>query len=581
MNKILNDTSYALADSWWNPHFSESEIDKDFRIQFDSLALSNARIALLIIIFFWFGFVWFDQFLSPSSKFRVLEFRFAIVTPIFILLCAFSFSKAAISVYQHMIVVTASLIIAAIIRVVILYDNFDVFVNQLGFELSMPSQDAKFIFVGIWSIVIFVASLTARIRTLAVILLSTILILAWMTAIYFFKPSSVLIAIAGPFIFASIAVVFAGSLMMQRLALSNYRASKLLERSSKELEKSLELLKTMFGRYLSTEVMASLIENPSALELGGEKRKVTIMMTDLRGFTALSERLEPEEVVLMLNSYFEVMVEVALHFQGTINEIIGDALLVIFGAPQEMPDRAERAIACAIEMQNAMGKVNEQNRAQGLPELEMGIGLNETEVIVGNIGSSKRSKYTVVGSGVNMTSRIESYSVGGQVLISESVRQEAGEVLRIDFQREVFPKGALTPLTIYEVGGIAGPYNFALEGNPPKLENLTRQIPLRYTVIEDKTVGREELDGFVIRLSKKCAEIALNGPVEILTNLKMNLNGVEESLAIKDFYGKVFENSDRKEQIYMVRFTSVPSEVDAYFQSHRQHAEKIRPRDIS
>ena len=174
----------------------------------------------------------------------------------------------------------------------------------------------------------------------------------------------------------------------------------------------------MFGRYLSTEVMNSLIENPSALELGGERRKVTIMMTDLRGFTALSERLEPEQVVQMLNAYFEVMVEVVLKYNGTINEFIGDAMLVIFGAPQEMPDRAQRAIACAIEMQNAMAQVNKENRVQGMPELEMGIGLNETEAIVGNIGSSKRSKYAVVGSGVNMTSRIESYTVGGQILIS-------------------------------------------------------------------------------------------------------------------------------------------------------------------
>jgi len=178
--------------------------------------------------------------------------------------------------------------------------------------------------------------------------------------------------------------------------------STLLSRTSEDLEKSSELIKKMFGRYLSTEVMNSLLEDPTALELGGEKRKVTIMMTDLRGFTALSEQLKPEQVVQMLNSYFEVMVDVVLQYHGTINEIIGDALLVIFGAPQEMPDRAQRAIACAIEMQNAMGKVNERNREQGLPELEMGIGLNETEVIVGNVGSTKRSKYAVVGSGVTM-----------------------------------------------------------------------------------------------------------------------------------------------------------------------------------
>ena len=576
MNTILDDTRYAFSDSWWNPRFLQAATDKDFRLQFDTSALSNARIVLVILILFWCGFVWFDQFLNPPAKYRVLEFRFAIVLPVFLVLGAFSFSKVAPAIYQHMIVLAETLAFAAIIRVVVLYDDLGLFVNQLGFELSIPSQDAKFIFAGIWIILIFIASLAARIRTLAVLLLSTLLIIAWMTAIYAFKPSGVLIAIAGPFVFASIATVFAGSLMMQRLALANYRGAKLLEKSSNELERSLELLKTMFGRYLSTEVMASLIENPSALELGGEKRKVTIMMTDLRGFTALSERLEPEQVVQMLNSYFEVMVEVVLEFQGTINEIIGDALLVVFGAPQEMPDRAQRAIACAISMQNAMAKVNEQNRAQGLPELEMGIGLNETEVIVGNIGSSKRSKYTVVGSGVNMTSRIESYSVGGQVLISESVRQEAGEVLRIDVQREVLPKGAETPIIIYEVGGIAGTYGLALEGKTPELVTLTHQIPLKYTVLKDKTVGKQELEGFVIRLSKKCAEIALEGPVEILTNLKMNLKDVDENLAIKDFYGKAIENSGDNGKNYMVHFTSVPSEIDAYFQSHRQHAEKSK-----
>ncbi len=174
------------------------------------------------------------------------------------------------------------------------------------------------------------------------------------------------------------------------------------------------LLRRMFGRYLSPEVMSTLIENPAGLELGGEKRHVTIMMTDLRGFTAMSERLEPEQVVALLNGYFEVMMEVVVKYQGTINEIIGDALLVFFGAPQEMSDRAQQAVACAIEMQNAMARVNERNRAAGLPELQMGIGLNDAEVVVGNIGTTRRSKYTAVGSGVNMTSRIESYTVGGQ-----------------------------------------------------------------------------------------------------------------------------------------------------------------------
>jgi adenylate cyclase len=364
---------------------------------------------------------------------------------------------------------------------------------------------------------------------------------------------------------------------LERASKEKKTVATLLSRTSEDLEKSSELIKKMFGRYLSTEVMNSLLEDPSALELGGEKRKVTIMMTDLRGFTALSERLKPEQVVQMLNSYFEVMVEVILQYSGTINEIIGDALLVIFGAPQEMADRAQRAIACAIEMQNAMGKVNENNRARGLPELEMGIGVNETEVIVGNIGSSKRSKYAVVGSGVNMTSRIESYTVGGQILISESVRQKVGEVLRIDSKREVKPKGAEAPLTIYEVGGIAGPYNLAIERDEPAKVTLVSQIPVEYKVLGGKHVGEKGMKGRIAKLSKKSCEVALTEPLALLANIKMNLGDVDAELAAKDFYGKVIEQSRKQANTYFVRFTAVPPEISAYFQALRQYAAKGMP----
>ncbi len=577
MNQTLDGNLYEFTDSWWNPRFLEPSVDKEFRLQFDSSALSAARAGLGIIIFFWCGFGWSDQFLSPAAQSSVLTFRFALVTPLFLILGAISFSKIAARLCQQLIILIISLTFAAIIINAALYDDIGLLANQFGFQLSMPSQDAKFIFVFVWIILVFVGALLFRIRTLTVLFLSAILLLAVIAAIYVFKPSAILIALAGPFIFACIPSVFTGSLKMQRLSLSNYRATKLLEKSSDDLEKSLEFLKTMFGRYISTEVMASLIENPFALELGGEKRKVTIMITDLRGFTDLAERLEPEQVVQMLNSYFEIMVEVVLKFKGTISEIIGDALLIIFGAPQDMPDRTQQAIACAITMQNAMAKVNEQNRAQGLPDLEMGIGINETEVIVGNIGSSIRSQYTVVGSGVNMTSRIESYSVGGQVLVSESVVHEAGEILRIDSERVVFPKGAKTSLKIYEVGGIAAQYNLALEGKDPPLVTLSRQIPLKCQVLEGKTDAERELDGSMIRLSKKCAEILLNGFVGVLTNLKMNLRDVDANLAIRYFYGKVIEYAGKNEKIHLVRFTSVPPEIDAYFQSHRQHSTILHP----
>jgi class 3 adenylate cyclase len=359
---------------------------------------------------------------------------------------------------------------------------------------------------------------------------------------------------------------------LQQEIANHKRTMEKLSKAEREATELSEFLKKMFGRYLSREVMDSLLEDPAALELGGERRNVTIMMADLRGFTPLSERLEPEQVVRMLNSYFEVMVDVIHRYNGTINEIVGDSLLVIFGAPQEILDRSQRAIACAIAMQNAMEKVNKENRAFSLPELEMGIGLHDTEVIVGNIGSSKRIKYSVVGSGVNMTSRIESYTVGGQILISESVRQEAGEVLRIDGQREVLPKGTEVPLRIYEIGGIAGQYNLALEKGDSDLVTLARRVPIRYTMLEGKKVSDKSFEGFFVKLSKKSAEMVLDGPVDLLTNLKMNLGAVHEQLSVKDFYGKVIVCSEKDGHCYIIRFTSVPPEVVSYFLAHQEYA---------
>ena len=349
------------------------------------------------------------------------------------------------------------------------------------------------------------------------------------------------------------------------------RAEAALNAEKEKSEDMAALLRRMFGRYLAPEVMESLLENPSSLELGGETRRVTIMMTDLRGFTALSERLSPEQVVRMLNVYFEAMVGVIERYRGTVNEIVGDALLVLFGAPQDLPDRAATAVACAIEMQNAMAAVNQRNQAEGLPALQMGIGLNDTVVIVGNIGSTRRSKYAAVGSGVNMTSRIESYTVGGQILVSESVREAVGEQLRIDGQRDVLPKGAETPLRIYEVGGIGGRFNLALASETDEPVPLAAPVPLRCVVLEGKGGGGDAGAGRMLRLARNCAEIDAAVPLAPMSDLRMQLVEVSEALAAREFYGKVVRCGAGGAR---VRFTAVPPEIDAYFEALRQHGRR-------
>ncbi|MHC4955868.1 MAG: AAA family ATPase, partial [Planctomycetota bacterium] len=184
---------------------------------------------------------------------------------------------------------------------------------------------------------------------------------------------------------------------------------KVRERTA-QLETRNRFIRQTFGRYLSEDIVERLLEAPAGLKMGGESREVTIMVADLRGFSTLAGRLAPEQVVRLINNYLGVMTEVIIEYGGTIDEFIGDAILVIFGAHVLRPDDAERSIACSLAMQLAMTQVNELNRQCGLPEVAMGIGLNTGEVVVGNIGSMKRAKYGVVGSNVNLASRIESYT---------------------------------------------------------------------------------------------------------------------------------------------------------------------------
>lgn len=325
---------------------------------------------------------------------------------------------------------------------------------------------------------------------------------------------------------------------------------------------AVEIRKT-FGRYLTDQVVATLLEDPSGQDLGGIRKKITILTSDLRGFTATAERLPPEEVIKILNFYLGYMADVITKYQGTIDEFMGDGILVLFGAPTSQPDEAQRAIACAIEMQLVMKQVNQQMTEWGLPKLDMGIGINTGEVVVGNIGSEKRTKYGVVGSQVNLTYRIESYTTGGQILISETTLTEAGEGIIVNNTKKVQPKGVPHPITIYEIGGIQGKYNLMLEKEAEIYVPLNPAIALRYRLLEGKNVGETLFKGHLTQLSAKGGQIVLNGESNAssppsLTNLKINfLNFAGENPESEDIYGKVLEKKSDNGSFY-VQFTAKP-----------------------
>jgi adenylate cyclase len=360
---------------------------------------------------------------------------------------------------------------------------------------------------------------------------------------------------------------FAVVLARVQTQLSLKRAMEEIQRLAKQLELRNQFIRATFGRYLTDDVVASLLDSPEGLRLGGEQRKVTILMADLRGFTSLSGRLAPEQVVAILNRYLGTMVEVIMQYQGTIDEFIGDAIFVIFGAPLWREHDAQRAVACAVAMQLAMTSVNAQNRREGLPEVEMGIGVNTGEVVVGNIGSHKRTKYGVVGTHVNLTARIESYTVGGQILISEATRQEVGPLVSVKAQMQVEAKGIDKPLTLYEVQGIGGGYDLSLPEREDALVALPHEIPLRYTVLEGKHLGGAVFMGSFVKLSAKGGEVRCEHPIAPLSEIKIRLTAINGEEIPGDLYGKVVGKPTDCGTSFAVHFTSIPLEVATFLHS--------------
>lgn len=219
----------------------------------------------------------------------------------------------------------------------------------------------------------------------------------------------------------------------------------------KELLETNEFIRKALGCYATEEVAQDVERNGGKLQLGGEKRDVTILLSDLRGFTTFSEKFPPETVVEVLNRYLDVMVEVINKHGGIIDSFIGDGILVIFDSLRH-PDHALRAVRTAIDMQRAMIGVNRANVAQNIEQIEMGIGINTGPAVVGNIGSHRRMKYSVIGQPVNLAARIESLTIGGQILISDTTLAQVKDHVDLCGQLRVKVKGVTAPIQIHEIG---------------------------------------------------------------------------------------------------------------------------------
>jgi class 3 adenylate cyclase len=283
-----------------------------------------------------------------------------------------------------------------------------------------------------------------------------------------------------------------------------------------------DFIRDTFGRYVSPDVARALLESPQGLKLGGEKRDVTVLMADLRGYTQFAEGADPAEVVRVLNQYLARMTTIVTDHGGTINEFMGDGIFAIFGAPLDRADHAERAAGCAIAMQEAMVEIGAAQAATGVPRFEMGIGLSSGEAVVGNIGSEQRAKYGVVGGTVNLAARVESCAVGGQVLLSPETHERIRSLAETGPPFTVELKGLPEPLALRELRALSGRWARRLP-EPGEAGEVPVDPPrwVDVSLLEGKRVRPESMRGAVLRVGRRWLDLSLPVAVAPLANLRV------------------------------------------------------------
>ena len=215
-----------------------------------------------------------------------------------------------------------------------------------------------------------------------------------------------------------------------------------------------ERVTNILGKYISPEVAKKVLADREGLTLSGERRECVIMFTDIRGFTALSEKAAPEKIVAELNEYFTFMVDVVFKYQGTLDKFIGDAVMAVWGAPVPFEDKELRAVKAALEMMEALTRLNVKRASRNLLPITMGVGISTGMVVSGNIGSDKRTDYTVIGEEVNLASRICAVAAPGKILISAFTLHKLKGLVETRALEPVVLKGFTDPVRVFEVTGL-------------------------------------------------------------------------------------------------------------------------------
>jgi adenylate cyclase len=216
-------------------------------------------------------------------------------------------------------------------------------------------------------------------------------------------------------------------------------------------------IRRMFSSYVSKRIVDELIRDPSKAKLGGDRKEITVLFSDIRGFTSFSEKLQPEEVVSLLNEYLGAMTEIVFEHEGTLDKFVGDAIVALWGAPIGQPDHAERGVRCALAMIDRLKKLQDKWKAEGKHVIDIGIGINTGEMVVGNIGApGKKMDYTVIGDNVNLGARLEGLTrqYNNHIIISEYTYAKVKDAVQAKELGTVTVKGKQKPVVVYDVTGL-------------------------------------------------------------------------------------------------------------------------------
>jgi adenylate cyclase len=216
-------------------------------------------------------------------------------------------------------------------------------------------------------------------------------------------------------------------------------------------------IRKMFSSYVSKRIVDELIKDPSKAKLGGDRKEITVLFSDIRGFTSFSEKHQPEEVVSLLNEYLGAMTEIVFEHEGTLDKFVGDAIMALWGAPVGQPDHAERAVKCALAMIERLKRLQAKWTAEGRYVIDIGIGINTGDMVVGNMGAEgKKMDYTVIGDNVNLGARLEGLTrqYNNHIIISEFTYEKVKHIVQANELGSVTVKGKQKPVVVYDLVGL-------------------------------------------------------------------------------------------------------------------------------